>query len=333
MIEKWDGKMTWLRNIAIVLCSLGVLGLMEWGARRYLSVYDINYKLLREPWQDLHGMSQPVQWLILGDSSGKYSVSPAAFEKAFTGAAWNLCSVRSRSLLENLLMLEFYMGKFGAPKNLVICRAPDSWFTGYSEEGLLKIPLRVDEWNRLDSPSPVSLSGFLPHFLNRYLVLYGESAFLKKIILSPWNRPVQHYHSGQGQLIAMTHDPTIFDSHFKTQVDNDLLEKTEVNEVCLKKIADLAAQGHTNVYLCMGPIYDGLLPLPQYSSQYPLVQQRLARFSKINPYVHYIPPGPVMPKSFFHSLHHLLKPNSDIFSERLTTEISALRSQKTKGAL
>jgi hypothetical protein len=84
-----------------VLGTFFVVLVVNLAAIGYLNHYTTNrgYWLVRQKWDILQGLEAPVEWLILGDSSGNQGLVPERLREKLGGAAINVCTVGNLTLL------------------------------------------------------------------------------------------------------------------------------------------------------------------------------------------------------------------------------------------
>jgi len=107
---------------------------------------------LWQKWPLLEIQQEPVDWLIMGDSSCGQGLRPDIFEKNFGGNAINLCSIANATVINDAWQLQRYIEKVGPPKNLVLFYVFHIWER--DEQQLIamfdQIPLNWGFWNNLE---------------------------------------------------------------------------------------------------------------------------------------------------------------------------------------
>lgn len=116
----------WLGALAV---SILVLAAANAGCLLLMSAVPINegFGLVNAKWRLLRGLDRPVDWLILGDSSGNQGVDPEIIRRATGERALNLCTIADCLALDDAWMLDEYLQRFGPPKRVVLVHVVDGW--------------------------------------------------------------------------------------------------------------------------------------------------------------------------------------------------------------
>jgi len=172
--EKENGSTP--RSVLItVLGTLFLLFVVNQVGALALSKYSMRYRSVNGKWEMLYNLKAPVDWLILGDSTGNAGVVPSMLNEAFNIRAVNLCTVSAVSILHNVWMLETYINKYGPPKNVMLVQYYELWSSNSSVVDTLKVPVSWLEWFRLKPRPNLSSVHFFTTFLMKEVPIYAYS--------------------------------------------------------------------------------------------------------------------------------------------------------------
>ncbi len=170
------------RHVAFVVASfvIALLATNEY-ASRYLGRYTSNrgYWIVHQKWELLEAQEEPVDWLILGDSSCNQGVMPQEWDKLTGGRSINLCSIGNMVTIDDAWMLERYIERHGPPKNVLIMHVYDMWHRDLNNALLGQIPLGYGFWNRFDPAVELTFDEWKSVVASRYLPLYSQNTSLK----------------------------------------------------------------------------------------------------------------------------------------------------------
>src|SRR5438128_2449200 len=123
------GPSTARRLIGTIGGVLALVALANTAALFVLSRHPVNhgYKVIGAKWELLREQERPVDWLVLGDSSGNQGVVPAVLSERLGGSSLNLCTVGDLLAVNDAWMLETYIGTVGAPRKVLMVHAYDIW--------------------------------------------------------------------------------------------------------------------------------------------------------------------------------------------------------------
>lgn len=123
-------------------------------ASAYLSSHTVNRGITRvwQKWQ-LAGMAaEPVDWLVLGDSTCGQGIRPDVLEQELGGSALNLCTVANATLVNDAWLLQHYISRVGPPRSgVIVFHALHGWNRDVSGiiDLLDQIPLAPGFWREM----------------------------------------------------------------------------------------------------------------------------------------------------------------------------------------
>ncbi len=326
------------RGILIsLLGTLIVVFLVNLLATWYLKKHTTNraYWLIREKWEMLLGLKQPVDWLILGDSSCNQGLVPSIFNEKLDVTSLNLCTVANILTLNDAWMLDKYIQKFGPPQNVLIVHVSDIWYRSVDYWSLAKVPLKWGYWGQLEPKITFSVRDTYKLFLRRYVSLYTENksvASLFKIFLDTSNQNTEFRLETDGFMVWNQPDPgrVKYDTEEQVKlIEGKKFDISRPNRQALEAIATLAKEHGFNVYLVNSPIYEGLYENKDFRAYYSQMQETLSTYALKNERLYYIREPITFPKEQMQNTDHLIYSAAKVYTNKLATEI-VLMQKDTK---
>ncbi|MDY6805499.1 MAG: hypothetical protein SXA11_17050 [Cyanobacteriota bacterium] len=326
------------RQVCIsILGTLIFVLLANFVARWYLKYNTTNrgYLLIREKWELLLAQKQPVDWLILGDSSCNQGVVPSILEKRLGGTSINLCTLGDLGGVDDAWMVDLHLQKLGSPKNIVIVHVYDVWHReGISRKLLAKIPLSWGYWEELQPPMQFSPRAMLDFLLLRYVPLLKENQTLSEVLRSP-----VHSFQKSRRLSLDANGFMAYEEPRPKRVENDknkhikFVRKNKFkmsvpNRQALEQIVALAQEYGFNVYLVNSPIYQDLYNNEDYQAYFSQVQNTLSAYAAKSKKVYYIREPMVFSKEEMENADHLVYPAAKVYTDKLASEIDSIRQAR-----
>lgn len=281
---------------ALLLLILGLVAAANVGAERYLHARGTNrgYRIVHTKWALLESMTEPVDWLILGDSTGGHGVVPEIWAETFGGRAANLAVIANALVLNDAWMLERYIERFGPPKGVLMVHAHDIW----ARDGKMVLLGQVDRpwgfWARSGAPPKLSVDETKAVLLSRFLPLYAENGELKEHLWH-WGQPRDpklHFSSsgwiyGRGHLAkALRADRRRVRKHLRNTTGFRLSTR---NRKALHRIGALASEHQFPVYLVNAPLSKSIAKLKSFQRYQRQLDTRLGRMAKVWKNLRYLP--------------------------------------------
>jgi hypothetical protein len=299
----------------------------------YLAVYSPNtgYLLIAEKWKIMQGLDNPVDLLILGDSSGNQGVDPDVVKNRTGMSAVNLCTIGGTIALNDAYILDAYIEQHGAPKAVVVVHGYDVWSRTIEDNigSLAKIP--GDWWNR-EPDLDIGLKDKVRIHLDRFVPLYSGTISLGMVMQYPFIAFKRGLHSlkANGMVHEMRADPDEVDDDMTFHLDyirylGDADAVAEPNRRALAYIGELALRHDFDVFVANGPVYDRFAADEEYLEFYRRLHDELKTIIESNPRLHFIlnPPA-VYTASQLQSVDHIVGPAVTDFTTRITNEITAI---------
>lgn len=302
----------------------------------YLDRYTTNrgYWLLQRKWEILQTMAEPIGWFVVGDSSGNQGIVPEVLQDELDETAVNLCTMGGTVALDGVWMIEEYIARFGAPKNVLIVHTYDIWHRELEPILLAKIPLPWGYWNGYAPTPTLSVEDQFNILLGRYVPLYAEPMTIGDVLTLAVFYPERlfkdsYYLQPNGYMPALKAAPP---QSLKQDVgwhldlvENDDFVLAETNRASLEQVIALAEGYQINVFIANGPIYEGLYRNEDFQEYLSEVREALSGFAERSEYVHYLPTVPVFPASQMENADHVIRPAAEKYTEILAAEIAKVR--------
>lgn len=286
---------------ALVVAVLTVLA-CNFAVGRWLERNGTNlgYVYISHKWRVLGSLDGPVDWLVLGDSSGSQSFDPRVLQAVTGERGVNLGTLGNFGLSDDLWMLEEHIERFGPPKRVVLVHVYDVWHRGLRASLIGRIPR---DWVLSDESAELydlDEDERREIFLNRYVPLYAERSSLRKSIEYAWLRAI----SDEEELAEIRRkdrslpieDPVLQDDgfvrmcgavidavkrdargHVKSLAKRRRFRISKDNREALLAIAALAREHGFTVHVVNGPVYERLRLKPDFQRYYAQGVKQLRR--------------------------------------------------------
>jgi hypothetical protein len=326
--------------LATLLGTVLLVLLINFMSLWYLSEYTPRrgFWLITEKWNKLITLKEPVDWLILGDSTGNSGVIPRILKDRLGGNALNLCTISPVLVINDVWMLETYINRFGAPKNLIIVHSSEIWpWENLFHEFFARIPLKWGFWSQYEPKLKLHTKEKIEMFLHRYIPLYGDQDSLYKIIGKALTRPrsiftVDFRLEPDGFMRHDNPDITTVESHTRRLIE--LAKKNQsrftisaINQKALERIIDLADLYKINTYIACSPVHEGLYRNEFFHSYYETVQSMLQSYADRSEWVHHLKMSITFPRNQFYSADHIIYSAAKVYTEILVNEILTIEQR------
>lgn len=330
-----------LRTTTARRAALFVIGvlvaflLLNFGARAYLQNHGTNlgYRIVHAKWRLLEEMEQPVDWLVLGDSSGCHGIVPEVLAEHLGGRAVNLATLANLLVVNDAWMLQRYIERFGPPKNVVLVHAFDVWHRGYNSALIGQVPQPWGFWE--DTLPTLALTDEQTRrlFLSRFVPLYAEKSTLRahlKNLGPPTEVPFSI--TPTGWVPARTHEPRRLARDLRRS-QRFLEERKQFtlsnhNAKALDVIGELATTHGFSVYLVDGPIQDALADSEAFTRYRQQKVARLARSLGRYPSFHLIDRVAAYPAEALEVVDHVVPDVAPDYTRAVAAAIGAQRATK-----
>lgn len=321
--------------ILSLICPWLIFALANLGANVYLKNFPENrgYWLIQQKWSMLLNLKQPVDWLVLGDSSCNQGVIPEILETQLSGKAINLCTIGDTIVLNDAWMLSKHIKKYGAPKNIIIIHVYDVWSKEINWNVTSQTPLAWGYWNELEPNFDLGFAEKRKVFLSKYVPLYSQSTSFKELFEeSDRLFKGKDYQLSEGGFMAVK-DANSWEveedvkRHLRGISKNPQFSFSSTNQKALEAIIKLAEEYDINIYLANSPIYNELYQNPDFKAYYNQVQTELKSISDRHKNIHYIMAQPMtFSKAQMQNADHLIASAAESYTKQLANEIKQLKT-------
>ncbi len=322
-----------VRNVVITVAGTIFLVLVaNFSARSFLKNTPVNPAdaLVKRKWEILARQTAPVDWLILGDSTGNQNVNPAVVSETLGGGAVNLCTMANFLVLNDVWMLQEYLRRVGVPKNVLLVHAYDVWRRGLSEDLVAKVPLEWGFWNRLEPRQTLTRRGLVTAFLQRYVPLFTQSKSLATLVRmrADFSGPI--FSIGPDGFMPVTRvvqEETARElAEHVAFVAGSSFSATAVNRQSLDEAVALADAQRFNLYVVNAPVHEELWRAPGFQAHFNDLQEMLRAHTSRSPRARVLLAPPVLaPGTALVGVDHLTVTGARTYTERMAKEIIASR--------
>lgn len=312
-------KSAWL--ILLIPLAVNILAAMLLEIRQP----NLGYWLMQKKWVMLEA-TEPVDWLILGDSSGNQGVVPEVITGRLGGTALNLCTIGDASTLHTAWMLEEYLSNRPAPKAVIIVHAYDVWSRDPDPGTLAQVPIKFAYRHRellleYFSQEPKSLASYFAAklFPGAY---YDQS--IRHMIFRPFEQ-IQ-----RDQLVSTTgymavekrgNFPLAADlaKHEKGLADAEKV-LSRAGTIALKRLSD---QHQVPIFLVYAPVYDALAMQSAWQGYTQELSGSITSISEASPATHLITEPYVGAEAVMENVDHMLHPYSTEYTRWICSQIES----------
>lgn len=172
------------RPAAVALWVLVWLALLNATAAVWLDRVQGNrgYVVLRSKWRLVLDLHEPVDYLILGDSSCNQGIDPRQLGEELGGTALNLCTVGDMTTIGDAWLLQGYLERHEPPTAIVVGHAYDVWARDESKLKLALWNLEAEgvPWRTLRPPVELDVREAVSNAVAPYTPLYTQPEALRR---------------------------------------------------------------------------------------------------------------------------------------------------------
>jgi hypothetical protein len=313
------------------------------------------YRIVREKWEKLLGLNRPVDFLILGDSTGLQGVEPKTLNKKLGVTSLNFCTIGNMLAVNSAWMLDKYIQKYGPPRQVLLVHVYDVWHRKANTSTRLVLgetPLPWGYWQQFDpklnlgpqksfsvpsilgsQQSELKLDlesvGTAQLFLAKYFPLLMQNQTLSTLFLSPQDFFLQNekFRSSlkEDGFLAVSPNPERVQESMKEHLNfvrENKFSLSEPNAEALEKIIALAEKYDFDVYLVTSPVYENLYRDRDFAAYLGQVEATLSNIADKSKKVHYIK-SMSFPKNQMNEAEHLAESGAKAYTTKLADKILA----------
>jgi hypothetical protein len=307
-------------------------------AGRVLREYTANlgYALTTKKWELLLDRREPLEWLVLGDSTCNQGVDPRVLGEALGADVLNLCTVASGLTLDSAWMLDVAIDRLGAPQGVLLIHSFHVWERGFEAHSLARVPLEWGFWKRLEPRLELDLKQQIAAFGHRYLPLYSEHLSLARMLREPWKTRAHFAVDDRGFMAEERPNPPSVDRDARRRLDSlaqrPRFSPSSENQRALGHIGEIADREGIPVYLANPPLYRGLAESPAFQRRHAQVTAMLANTARHYSNVGFIPGEFAFELSAMQSADHLVADAARHYTGELAEAIDRLRAARLASA-
>lgn len=330
---------TWRRSLATVFLTVLFFVAINLLIKWYLIAYPINrgYWVTHEKWEMLDSLSEPAEWLILGDSSAIQGVVPSVIEEQLGGQAINLATTAGIALLDDVWMLEEHIERYGPPKNVLVVHTVDVWDRDIAYQGsilIAKIPRPWGFWRASAVDPGLDSDLWIDIFLARYLPLYGETGSLLTVlgraIVTPerlFENPYRMEPDGYIPVNQTSSGSTVTETEETiNKFEQNGFYISPINQTALDRMVALADEHDFELYLANGPLYEGLAQASAIQEFFADLNQTLEESAGRSNNAHYLTLLAGMPLEQMQNIDHVNHAAAEVYSQMLASEINRIQA-------
>lgn len=289
---------------------------------------NLGYRLIRSKWEALRALDAPVDWLILGDSSGNQGLRPDVLERTLGGRARNFCTIGDTLTLNDAWMLRDYLSRFPAPRAVVVVHVYDVWRRDPNVSILAQAPLSFFAWIGLKPRPPLDSASLVEWLAVRLLPIYSESLSLRDLIRRPTLRRPDLPSPGPDGFMAVNGANPARVLEQKTGhlafVRSTPFKMSPANRSGLEEMIRLAEEKGFDLWLTPSPMYEGLYHEPDFQAYYSALLAELDALSRIHPRVRILMrEPPLYSPNQMENADHVVGEAALYYSERVAAALLA----------
>ncbi len=299
------------------------------------STTNLGYWIIGKKWQMLLRLPAPIDWLILGDSSGNQGLMPKILEERLGGRSVNLCTIADMTVLNDAWMLDTYLKSKGTLRAVLVVHVYDVWNRDFDARMMARIPMAIEGVRQLKPPVRLTPYKILRGFLDRYLPLYYQHETVASLIKFPLSHP-QHelLWEEDGFMSAVAAKPSAVEGDARnhlTFVRETQFRLSESNRTALEYLADAAERHSFDLFIANSPLYEGLIRDAAFVRYYSDMERAIGRVIAGRRNVHYILRAPMtFAKEQLQNADHVTRSAAVEYTTRVVAEIEASQQQGSR---
>jgi len=286
-------------TVACVLAALLVLNMLAYcylegqpvSARGPESEFGIGPRSTLQRWYGLIDLKEPVDTIILGDSEAGVNLVTGPVAGRLGGSVLNVSTNVFSSLLIDAWMLDYYVQRFGPPRNVILLRCCHGYEYGRNLEFMSVVPLEWGWWDRLGTVPDWKAGELRELFLSKYAVLDSDSDILTYRLIHPLDlfaqpstktTPSSYYSMGTIAPSAMGDY-----NREKEPWQYDPFSPSSDSMNALTNMSGLARSLGFQLYIAIGPEWDEAYKDPDRQAKVSGMEEWLTQFTD-SQYVHMV---------------------------------------------
>ena len=318
-----------------VVLAAGANSAARWAVDTFAP--NLGFRVYQTKWKQLLALSEPVDWLVLGDSSANQGVDPEFLERYLGGRAINLATIADASAVVEAWMLEQYIARFGPPRGVVLIHVYDMWQRPIQYQLLAETPLPWGYWNTMEPRVDMNFRQTMQVAEFRYLPLYARQDSLLLLLHGKTDFDERPVITDGGFMKVTRANPrsvaTDVQEHLAFTRDNTFT-MAEENQRALDTIAALADRYNFDLFLANAPLYSGVYDNQSFRAYYRQVVDALTTRFAGNRHFHYLFQQPMLFSiDVMRNVDHLTTAGARRYSEELARRLETLVPPNDEGRL
>ena len=315
--------------LVVLLMNVSAIGVLWFGD----PVTNNGDTLMRAKWKMILEMTQPVDWVILGDSTALQGVVPDVIGRSLGGTAVNLATLSPSTALGDAWTLATYIRRFGPPQGVIVVHNYRTWHIDELDYRAIRVPLAWAQLNRLQPEIKLSTREYIPVYISQVFPLYWDSPRLSWLFQFPWSKfTVRSSVQEDGFMPSRTKPhPQAAELQALKEVErirDDGLRLSQLNRLAVERIGALADQYAFDVYIVEGPLFQGLYQNEHFLRSFRELQAMLVALTARSDRVHYVSQVPItFAEDEMQDAYHPLDATARVYTEEVSKQIAAIRPQ------
>jgi hypothetical protein len=278
-------------------------------------------------WKRLVRLEEPVETLVLGDSSGAHGVNPAILDEALDTRSLNVCTLGDAALTNPAWQLEWYLGRFGAPRRVILVIVHDVWKRDFKVPLIPRVPLPWGFWSSMRARLGLDADQTRDAFLARYLPVYAQDQTLRELLVYPWRPRPRLQFDARGFAAIRNPEPDHARedgaNHLKWTAPGRWKISESSREALLAMIA-MAEEYGFDLHVVNSPQLAGMLDDEAFGRYYAQGQEVLAEIVATSPRAHLLLSPPAeFPDQQMQSSDHIAAVAVPDFTRRIAAAVRA----------
>ena len=249
----------WLGTLCVAAVVLITVNLACKGLTK---AYPVNtgFTLIDTKWRLLRTLDQPVDWLVLGDSSGDQGVDPRLIQDIAGERSVNLCTIGNCLLVDDAWMLDEYLQRFPPPKRVVLIHVYDVWNRERIPTSLLAaFPMKHGFWSKRTPSFTLTPKQQASVFARRAAPMAFQNTSITAFLLGRWTRPPATPHTTRGDGFSprtnQSDKRVISDvaSH-RYRLKSKTFKMSSLNEAALQRLLETTQRAGIELVIANSPI-------------------------------------------------------------------------------
>ncbi len=335
------------RSIALALV-ITIAGFLAANALlgRYLDKNgpNLGYRYVAYKWE-LLGDSQPVDWLVLGDSTVNQGFDPRHLQRQTGLSALNLGTIGNFGTIDDLWMLEEYLDRHGPPKAVVVVHTYDVWIRRFHRPFLGRIPRTRPLTRETNRAFKIRRKDRREIAINRFARLYAERRSLRKSIkfaylnatrseeemsalrVSDRDLPLKDpVMTASGYVEMCGAIPEVvrrdYRGHVK-HVNKQQFQLSGDNRRALKAMMRLADERGFDLYIASGPLYEQLAKKRAFRRYFGELQTTLRELAGEHARVHVLDRLKTFPEEQMQNADHITCDAAPVYTDWLIEQVNS----------